>query len=251
MDRGTYAAASAGMVKFRELEVINHNLANTNTVGYKRQILVSEKEPFEDTLASKIAAGDPFAKGDHERVPTMVSVETVTDFSQGPLKQTGNPLDVALRNENEFFVVNTPDGPQYTRAGNFTVGNEGLLVTSDGMPLAGEIIINGPDARIGPDGTVTAGGQTVGKLQVVKFEDPSVLEPAGATRFKIKDGAEGAPEQVQPELEPFTVEMSNVSVISAVVQLIAANRGFEAYTKTAKAIDEMNQSGIQRIPGRG
>ena len=121
MDIGTYAAASLGIVQMRKLEIQNNNLANVNTVGFKRQILVTSPEDFNDTFAKEMAAHDPYAQGDQKRVASVNEVSTHIDFSMGAIKRTGNPLDVALRNDKDFFVVNTPQGRMFTRAGNFTL----------------------------------------------------------------------------------------------------------------------------------
>ena len=105
MDRGIYTSASAGLYQLRKLEVVNNNLANINTVGFKKQILTGETQSFDQTLASAVAKDDPYAKGDHDRTPGVVNSRTVTDFTVGAIKNTGNPLDVALRNPNDFFVI--------------------------------------------------------------------------------------------------------------------------------------------------
>lgn len=249
MERGTYIAASGGLVQLRRLDVVNNNLANVNTPGFKRQILVGDLQQFEDTLASVVAQNDPYAKGDHDRTPGTVNLRTQTDFTPGPIKNTENPLDVALRNPKDFFVVNSPEGPLYTRAGNFTLTPEGELVTVDGFAVQGDggaITANGPGANITPNGTVLANGLQVGKLQVVRFDDPQVLEPVGATRFRLKAGGVG-PQQVEPALAEQSLEMANVSAITSMIDLIIANRGFEMYTKSAQAIDNMNQTAISQI----
>ncbi len=249
MERGTYVAASAGLYQMRRLEVVTNNLANSSTAGFKRQLLSGDVQSFEQTLARQLADGDPFARPDHERTPGVVNLETVTDFSQGPIKETGNPLDAALRDPKSFFVVNTPDGPQYTRAGNFTLNVEGELVTQDGFQVQGDggaITVTGQGAAINPDGSVVAQGRTLGRIQMVRFEDPKVLERAGNTRFRLSPG-KPQPEQIEGEVIPQSLEMANVSAIGSMVELIATNRAFQAYTKSAETIDQLNQTAINQI----
>lgn len=249
MDRGTYSAASAGMIHLTKLEMVNNNLANLSTPGFKGQYLVTRQSEFEDTLASVEDIDAPYAKGDHDRTPGVSGIETVTDFSLGPIEQTGNSLNVALRNPNEFFVVNSPDGPLYTRAGNFTLDESGRLVTPDGYSVqgdGGDIVVEGGAGSISSGGIVRVNGNSVGKLQVVQFEDPKGLERVGSNRFRISGGA--GPEQVSdPSIVPNSLEKANVSAVQAIVELISASRGFELYTKSAQSIDTMNQSAIQRI----
>jgi flagellar basal-body rod protein FlgF len=258
MDRGTYSAASAGLVNLRKLEVVNGNLANINTPGFKREILVGETQSFDQTLASAVAANDPYAKGDHDRTPGVVNLHTTTDFSPGPIKQTDGALDAALRKANDFFVINTPDGQQYTRAGNFTLNSDGALVTADGFTVSGDggaITSDLPGLHIESSGEVVAPDpqtklpQIIGKLQVAHIEDPSSLVRVGSSRFKLAPDA-ASPSIVEPEIEPKSIEMSNVSAITGMIDLISANRAFEMYTKAAHTIDDMNSVSISQIGHR-
>ena len=108
MERGTYITASDGILQLLKLDVINNNLANSNSAGFKRQYVQAEERAFDQTLASQMRLNDPFAKPDHERTPEVTSQRTFTDFSPGPIMATGNPLDVALRHPYDFFVVQGP-----------------------------------------------------------------------------------------------------------------------------------------------
>lgn len=249
MDRGTYIAASSGLANFQKLEIVNNNLANINTPGFKRQILLTDKQSFDDTIAKQFEKEDPYARGDHERVSGVANIRAVTDFSPGPIKTNGNAMNVALRKPNQFFVVNTPDGAQYTRAGDFTLDGEGRVVTPDGMGVVGDggdIVTDGPGIKIASNGAVLSGTTEFGKLQVVEFADPSKLERKGNNRFALADGV-AAPTQVDPDLEAGALEMANVSAVSTMVEMIAANRGFEVYTRTAQSIDQLNQAAISQI----
>ena len=251
MDIGTYAAASLGIVQLRKLEIQNNNLANVNTVGFKRQILVTSPEDFKDTFAKEMAGKDPFATGDQKRVATVNEVTTHTDFSMGAIKSTGNPLDVALRNANDFLVVNTPQGRMFTRAGNLTLDANGALVTQDGMQVQGDggaIIAQGAGANIGADGTVRAGGNIVGRLQIVRFAETKGLQPVEGTRFKVASGPQPTP--VEGFVEPRALEMSNVSAVTGMIDLITTNRAFDAYTKAAQTIDSLNQAAISQVGKR-
>ncbi|MCI5064370.1 flagellar hook-basal body protein [bacterium] len=259
MDRGTYSAASAGMLQLRKLELVNNNLANLSTPGFKGQYLISRQAEFEDSLASAIDSTAPFARADQERTPGVKTVASATDFSIGPIERTGNPLHAALRNPNEFFVINSPEGPVYTRAGNFTLDAEGRFITQDGFPVqgdGGELIVGQGIPEISSGGIITVSGlpgginQSAGRLRVVQFDDPSGLERIGSNRFRLPGGGD-APNPVPiPTVVPGSLEQANVSAVQAIVELISASRGFELYTKSAQSIDAMNQSAIQRLGGR-
>ena len=252
MDRGTYVATSGGVLQMRKLEVQNNNLANINTIGFKRQFLTAESQQFEHTFAEALGSKAPFARGDHARIRGVENVAVHTDFAPGPISFTSNPLDVALRNPRDFFVVNTPEGQQYTRAGNFTLNAAGEIVTPDGMQVIGEggpIQIVGSRPAINADGSVTVNGQIVSRLQVAQVDDTKNLEHAGGTRFKVIAG-KPALTPVDPQIIPKSVEMSNVSPVTGMVDLIVTNRAFEAYTKAAQTIDGMNQSAITQLGKR-
>ena len=250
MDIGLYAAASAGVLQMRKLEVQNNNLANINTVGFKGQYVVPEMQKFENTLASAVKDPDPFARGDQQQVPNVAEVKTQIDFSPGAIQQTGNPFDVALRGAKDFFVINTPQGPLYTRAGNFTLNANGDIVTQDGLQVQGDggaINVQGLKASITSDGSVRAGGQTIGRLQVVRFENTNGLVAVEGARFKA---AGAQPTTVEPRMEPQSLEMSNVSAITGMVDLITTNRAFDAYTKAAQSLDTLNQTAITQVGRR-
>jgi flagellar basal-body rod protein FlgF len=257
MDIGSYLAASSGVLQMKKLEVQNNNLANISTVGFKGQYVVTASQSFDNTLASTIDSPDPYGKDDQSRLPGVTDIKTQIDFSMGPIQQTGNPLDVALRSPNEFFVVQTPEGDRYTRAGNFSLSPDGQLITADGYQVQGDggpILAQAPGVSILPNGSVTAGPAVggvpniVGRLRVVKFDDTSQLQSVEGTRFKAPQGVQPVP--VETLLEPQSLEMSNVSAISGMVDLISTNRAFQAYTKAAQTLDNLNQLAVTQVGRR-
>ncbi len=251
MDIASYAAASSGMLQIRKLEVQNNNLANVNTVGFKRMYVVAEQANFDDTLAKAIEGNDPFARADQQRISHVSETATRIDFTAGPIKNTGNPLDAALKNPNDFFVVNTPEGARYTRAGNFSLNAAGELISQDGLQIQGDggaIIVQGAAATIAADGSVLGGGQNFGRIQTVRFTDTSKLRAAGGARFELMGAA--PPQAVPADLEPQAVEMSNVSAVTGMIDLITTNRAFDAYSKAAQTIDNLNQAAINQVGKR-
>lgn len=249
MDRGTYIAASGGMLQLRTLDVVANNLSNLNTPGFKRQFLVNTRRAFESTLSSVLAPDVPSAEAEQEISPEVGTISSFTDFSPGPLKQTGNHLDVALAHPQDFFVVETPEGQQYTRAGNFSLNSEGNLVTQDGSTVQGDggvITVQGGSAKIGSNGDVLVDGASVGRLQVVRMQNLEDLQPVGGSRFALAEGS-AAGEVVEADLHPATLEMSNVTAVRSMIDLISANRAFQLYTKSAKAVDEMNNLSISKV----
>lgn len=250
MDIGTYAAVSGGLLQMKKLEVENNNLANSSTVGFKRQFVVAEQQAFEDTLSGQLNQAK-YARADNQRVPSVGAYETYIDFSQGAIRHTGNPLDVALRTESDFFMVNTPNGREYSRAGNFAISQNGELVMQDGLQVVGDggtIQLPGPGASINQDGSIQIQGITVGRLQVARFSDLTGLEPVGGARFRLKSGPQ--PQQADAFVEPMSLEMSNVSAVSGMIDLIQTNRAFDAYSKAAQSLDTLNQAAITQVGKR-
>ena len=247
MQRGIYAAASGGLVSQERIDVLANNLANVNTAGFKAQRVQARQQQFEDTLASKMNNTSSRALGDFDRTPGVVDGGTYTDFSAGPVTETGNPLHVALMDEKQFFVVQTPNGPAYTRAGNFSIDTSGNLTSADGLPVNGDggaLTLPQGSARILEDGTVAVGNEVVGKLQIVNIPDPSQLQRSEGSRFVLKAGVQ--PESVDnASVVPGALEMPNVNVVEAMVEMLSAQKSFEAYTKTATTMDEMNETALR------
>ncbi|HET6427258.1 MAG TPA: flagellar hook basal-body protein [Phycisphaerae bacterium] len=216
----------------RQFEVIAHNLANVSTNGFKRQ-----RVGFASVLADK--AG-PAAKG---RVEGKVS----TDFTQGALVRTNRPLDVALEGEG-FFVVETPQGIRLTRNGTFRVNSNGQIVDTRNRPVAGEggpitlpPFANPETVQIASDGTVSAGGEAIGRLRIMGYKDLSLLTRFGDGDFVADPAAEPVP------APPVRVhqghrEASNVNLIEEMVGMIATTRMYEAGLKAISTRGESQQS---------
>ena len=246
MDRGTYAAASGGFYASRRLEVVGNNLANVNTVGFKAQRLIARQQTFNETLASKLPDISANAQKDFEQAPGVVHVGTVTDFTPGPVADDGNPLHVALTTPNTFFVVQGAQGEVYTRAGNFTLDAERNLVTPDGLRVLGDggpITLPEGDISISTNGTITAGSQIAGRLRTVQITTPERLQRIEGVRFRPLNAVQA--EAVPAEVVPHSVEMPNVNVVEAMVEMINAQKSFEAYARSVRTIDEMNTQAIQ------
>jgi flagellar basal-body rod protein FlgG len=179
-------------------------------------------------------------------------------FTQGVLQQTSNPLDIAIEGDG-FFQVLQPDGtPAYTRDGSFKRDANGSIVTADGNFLSPQITIpaNATSVQIGQDGIVTAlipgqqQPQQLGQIQLVRFTNAAGLAPKGQNLF-VQTGASGAPTLSQPglngtgTLQGGYLEQSNVAVVEEMVNLITAQRAYEANSKAIVTADEMLQTAVQ------
>jgi flagellar basal-body rod protein FlgG len=253
MLRALYSAASGMESQQLNLDVISNNLANVNTTGYKMS-----KLQFQDLLYQNTrTAGSDQGGGDQLPASLQVGqgsipVSTERVFTQGDLTQTGGKLDVAVQGTG-FFQVQMPDGSlAYTRDGSFKSDSQGRIVTSDGYPLQGgfQPLPSGTTAvNISATGQVTyttASGTTASQLQLVRFNNEGGLDAVGHNLFK-ETTASGTPELGDPgqngfgELQQGYLELSNVSVVQEMVNLILAQRAYEINSKAVQAADEMMQ----------
>ncbi len=253
MDKGIFTATSGGLLESRRLQNASNNVANTNTVGFKTQKLASRQQEFKDTLVGATKPGDVIAAANAERTPGVVSTATVVDFSPGAVSYTGNALHVALADSETFFVVQTPQGEEYTRAGNFGLNRAGQLVTSDGLPVmgtSGPIEVGEGIPKIMGNGAVLSNDQEVAKIRTVQITDLKSLEHRGGTRFGFGAGG-GAANELPPRLIEQSVELPNNTVLESMVDMITIQRSFEAYTKVVRSIDEINERVIRLARAAG
>lgn len=215
-----------GLRQERKLEAVANHLANASTVGFKKDVVSFDKE-FKARLTR--------------------------DYSQGDLVRTNNPLDYALETEG-FFKVETPDGIRYTRNGNFSVNNEGLLVDKSGNPVMGQggaIIIDTNEVNetveINKIGQIEINNVVVDTLDIVTFADRNKLEKEGNNLFAYTGdaGDEILPDVVQGQVG--TLEQSNVRVVDEMVRMIDYQRMFETYTKSMKTFDEVDAKAINDV----
>lgn len=228
MNSGLYAALTGNLTAMRKLDVVSNNLANANTAGFKQDRLA-----FQSLLANSAPA--------QTDAPVMADERFYTDFSQGPLKQTDNSLDVAIEGEG-FFVVQTANGPAYTRQGNFSRNAAGRLVNADGLEVqgaGGPITINGGTVDINARGEINVDGARVGALQIVDFPKPYALQKIGSSLF-VPAGQQAAPQPAaNARISQGFIENSNVSVVKEMVQLIEASRYFETCQRVVQSYDNI------------
>ena len=232
----TAQVSSSISALMREFDIIAHNLANVSTAGYKRRT-----SAFSQSLATQIAAGDT-------EVGSEIDTSEVLDFSQGNLVQTGRPLDVALFGKG-FFVVETTEGPLYTRNGVFRTNQNGQIVDFAGRIVAGQAgpIVVPPtvglaEVSISTDGTVFAGGTGVGRFQLADFQDDQdKLIPVGGNCYRmVEDVDPVVPTDI--DVRQGCHEASNVKIVKELVNMITVSRLYEANMKMVTARKESSAS---------
>ena len=255
MIRSLYTSATGMQVQTLNLDVISNNLANVNTVGFKKS-----RAEFQDLLYETLRPAG-VASSDSTEVPTGIQIGHGAKpaavhkiFTQGEIQNTKNELDIAIEGDG-FFQIVLPDGETaYTRAGNFKLDSEGRIVTVDGYLLEPEISVptDTTSISIGTDGTVSVlqAGETeaaeVGSIQLARFVNPAGLFSIGKNLF-IPTSASGdemvgtAGENGYGGLAQGFLEMSNVTVVDEMVNMITAQRAYEVNSKAIQAADEMLQ----------
>lgn len=218
-----------------QYHAIAHNLANVNTAGYKRRCSSFVQLLQQAQTLSDIAL-----------IVDQVSI----DFSQGALTRTGRPLDVGLEGKG-FFVLETPEGPLYSRSGVFRTNAEGQLVDSSGRTVAGEagpIVIptTASTAAVGvsADGSISVAGRGVGKFRLVEFENEMDLVPVGGNCFRAPVDAVTTPATNTAVRQGFQ-EASNVRIVGELVGLITVTRLYEANLKAIQTQDETMKNILQ------
>ena len=221
----------------QEYETITNNLANVSTAGYKRRC-----NAFSKSLQGQMADADKYLAGNIESNSSL-------DFSQGNLSETGRTLDFALHGKG-FFVIETPNGPLYTRNGIFHTNQNGQIINSEERIVAGEggpITIPSdvgiPQVSVSSDGSISAGGIIIGKFQLVDFQDnEDKLVPTGNSCYRMPD------KNIQPVAAENIIvrqgnqEVSNVKMIEELVDMIMVTRLYEANMKFIAARKEVASS---------
>lgn len=252
----TLSIAASGMqAQALNIDVISNNLANVNTSGFKKS-----RADFQDLLYQTLRpAGVASSAGN--QVPTGIQlghgtrpVATQKIFTQGDYQYTKNELDMAIEGDGFFQTLQSNGDVAYTRAGTFKLNSEGQIVTSDGLLMEPNITIpmDSTAISIGTDGTVSVlqAGQAdpseIGTIQLARFINPAGLNSIGRNLY-LPTSASGdaivgtAGEDGFGTISQGYLEMSNVSVVDEMVNMITAQRAYEINSKAISTADEMLQ----------
>jgi flagellar basal-body rod protein FlgF len=234
MDQGIYTAASGAIAMEDRLNIISNNIANLNTTGFKK-----DQMSFEQYM--KQLDTSSLYPGQYRTVPIdVIAVSSSIDLTPGPPVKTGNPLDMALMGDG-FFVVNTENGPRYTRAGSFQLSTENAIITPQGYRVQG----NGGDITIDPEksdlvidstGKITQDHEELSTMQVVKIP-PEALIRQGNNLFSVKEGI--TPEPVETiALSQGSIEKANVDPVMEMVEMIATARAYDSFQKMIRSVND-------------
>jgi flagellar basal-body rod protein FlgF len=269
--RGLYTSASGALVAESMADNVASNLANVDTSGFKQTLFQIQSNPSLDiyriqTDPGKARDGSLAGKPVSQEVGLLGTgaqvYDTPTSFDQSGLQNTGNPLDVAISSSaNAFFTIQTQNGVRYTRDGEFAEDGQGFLRTRDGnfvlntqgQPI--QLAPTGGSVTIQSDGTIyqnstsaTAGNQAiqVGQLQLTQFNSLLNLRPEGANNFNPSGNAGPAP-ATNVKVQQGYIETSNANVVKSMVDLITAERWFDANEKSVKTQDDATNTAISMV----
>ena len=231
MPNGIYSAMTGALAQEEHMDIVANNLANGSTNGFK-----AVQATFKELL-------DENREGTKNQTQRHVVLDgTYTDYSQGPLKHTHNPLDVAIQGEG-FFVVDTPEGERFTRNGSFMLNNQRQLTTISGEVVQGTggaiEVPEGAVININQSGAVTSGPLEIGKIRIVQFENPQKLDRIGHNLYAAGEGVD-AQDVENASILTGALERSNVNMIREMTSLIKVSRFYESFNKaiqTYRAVD--------------
>lgn len=254
---GVFAALSAE----HRLNYIANNLANSGTSGYKQDHLAFKDTMIQfahDQIMEPMATirSKPLFPDPQIAARTRIAAKK-TDFSQGTLQFTGNPLDVAITGQG-FFQVRSPQGDYLTRNGAFCQTADGMLVTKQGWPVLGQGggTITIPEGtrtiHFSPEGRVFADGEEVGALQLTTVSDFDGLEKLGGNLYRLRADTQATEEDALADdanvlVNQGFLEASNVNVVTEMVKMIEVQRQFEAYQKVIQTSDALDRDAHQKV----
>lgn len=256
MLKGLYTAYTGMINEQHRMDTMTNNLANVTTVGYKKEGATSQA--FQDVLTVKIKDASMGSTRITQPLgydnPGVKIGENYTDYTQGSFRITDNTYDLALAGEG-FFAIDYVNkaGEQttlYTRNGQFTLTREGYLVTEDGDYVLDtqnrRIQLNTLlDSKISRDGTIYQNDVAVARIQVADFADYDYLEKYGENLYRPLEGATSA--NANAEIRSGYLEMSNVNIVSEMVNMIAITRQYESNQKIIQTYDDSLEIAVTQV----
>lgn len=241
MDNALFVGLSRQIALRREMDIVANNIANADTTGFKVESLMTRAEP----KAPAFTAGGP------RPVKFVVGDGVARDFTQGGIRRTDAPLDLAIEGQG-FFRVRTDAGERFTRDGRFRVDEIGRVTTGDGAAVldegGGEITIDPERGQvtIAADGTLSQGAERIGKFAVVDFENLAVLEKVGDNRFQNSSNTQPTP-ATEARVRQGMLEGSNVRPIIEITRMIEVSRAYESMAKMMDSNADLSRRTVERM----
>lgn len=237
MLRGLYTAAAGMMATQTASDTMASNLSNVSTIGFKGNKV--NYQTFPEMMINRVS------KEGQERVGSIMTgsqiFESYIDFSAGAMQQTGNTFDLAIEGDGFFTVRSKTGTPYYTRAGNFTIDEEGFLTTMHGAYVEGslgkiQVLLDGGPFSINAQGSISGRNGVIDQIKVARFEDNHTLEKVSENLYQATPGSKKLPEPEADTPRGYKVnagmlEASNINPVSELVNNIQGLRLYEALQK--------------------
>ena len=238
MSSGIYIATAGAVAQSNAMDITANNIANATTTGFHGDHIT-----FKEALGKARSVDTSAVGAGNARIDSLA----------GAMQQTDNPLDLAIEGDG-MFAVKTAQGTRYTRAGNFKLDEARDLVTADGNKVLGEggqpiaLPANATQIAVGSDGTVSADGVTVGKLQVTSWK-PSQLKREGSTLFAASGKPEVPKAGEAPKVHSGVLEGSNVNVVRGIVDLVKVSRQYESLMRVIQNYHDTESRAARDLGG--
>lgn len=245
MDQISVTAASGMRSRMEALDLLSNNLANSSTNGFKL-----DREFYSLFKAEDDAFRDPALQA----ITLPVIQKRWTDFQQGNLQPSANPLDVALSGKG-FIAVDGPKGPLYTRNGSLKLSPQGILTTQDGFPVRNvkppanrpiQSVSQSP-IEITKTGSVRQDGNEIGQMEIVNFADLTALDKSGNNYFRVIDPRAKAVAIPETAVEQGRTENSNVAAAESAVRLVELMRQYEMLNKAVSVASDLNKKATDEV----
>lgn len=236
IENTAYIGLSRQLVLRRQMDVIANNLANMNTTAYKSQDMLFAEHLVEQS-------------GKSDKLSFVNDVSMFRKTQQGPLLQTGNQLDLAIEGKG-YLVVDGANGPRYTRNGQLSVNNDGVLTTRTGEPVldidSQTIIVDPSDRRflVNRKGLISNSQGPLAQLKVVEFNNEQNMKAQGNSLYITNE--EPIPSE-QARIQQGMLEQSNVTPISEMTGMMKLLRSYQSMGRLMNENDEMRKRGIRAI----
>ena len=241
MDNALLISLSHQIASYRSMDVIANNIANVSTPAFQRE------EPTFQEYVSRV----PPAEGQSgtQSLSFVQDSGIVRDLSEGRMENTGAPFDLAIHGKG-YFVVQTPTGERYTRAGHFTLNDGGQLVTSNGDAVQGDggpitITPDDGEVHIAADGTISGKNGQIGRVRVVDFANPRALQKEGNSLYNANGQTTASADNFQ--LQSGMIETSNVEPVVEISHMIEVMRAYEATATLTQSQEDLMRQAIDKL----
>lgn len=237
MENISYIGLSQQMALKEQMDITANNMANMNTPGFKAQSMM-----FLEYLNKP--------KGEGDTVRQVLDYASYRDLSGGALIQTHNDLDFAIQGDG-YFVVETPEGPRYTRTGSFSLNEKREIVNKSGYRLLNEsnnpIVVQADATHITltPEGTLTSDKGEIGRVQIVDFENPQEMTEIGENLYDAVNLAKKTVEN--PQLSQGMLEGSNVNAIVEMNRMVEILRMYQSVQRMLQNDHDRIRGAIQKL----